>query len=80
MVGSHLFLVDVPRDPFDASKPLGYNAEQGTLHTVGIEGAFDGKIRDPHKRYGDSRTPDYRYISRLDGRPMDIPLKSERAK
>ena len=41
------FLVDVPRDPFDASKPLGYNAEQGTLHTVGVEGAFNGKIRDP---------------------------------
>ena len=71
------FLVDVPRDPFDASKPLGYNAEQGTLHTVGVEGAFNGKIRDPRARYGGLMKHDCQYISRLDGRPMDIPLKSE---
>jgi len=71
------FLAEVPRDPFDASKQLGYNAEQGTLHTVGADGTFNGKVRDPRFRYGGLTTPKSRYIRRLDGRPLEIPLKAE---
>ena len=71
------FLAEVPRDPFDASKPLGYNVEQGTLHTVGADGSFNGKVRDPRFRYGGLTSPKYRYIRRIDGWPMEVPLKIE---
>lgn len=74
------FLAEVPRDPFDASRPLGYNAEQGTLHTVGVAGAFKGKVRDPRLPYGGLTGPLRRYIRRIDGRPMDIPLKAAEKK
>lgn len=69
------FLSEVPRDPFDANRSLGYNVEQGTLHTVGAEGRFDGKVRNPQSRYGGLRIPEVRYLFRLDGRSMEIPLK-----
>ena len=68
------FLSEVPRDPFDAERPLGSNAEQGTLHTVGANGTFNGKVRDPRLRFGGLKIPDYRYIRRIDGRSMEPPL------
>ena len=55
---------------------LGYSVEQGTLHTVGANGAFNGKVRDPRLRFGGLRNPDYRYIRRIDGRSMEPPLKA----
>ena len=69
------FMTEVPRDPFDADMSLGYNFEQGTLHTVGANGTFNGKVRDPRLRFGGLRNPDYRYIRRIDGRSMEPPLK-----
>lgn len=73
------YLSEVPRDPFDADRPLGYNAEQGTLHTVGAQGFFDGKVRNPYVRYnglgvGPSHRDEYRYIRRIDGRTLEQPL------
>ena len=66
------FLAEVPRDPFDASRPLSYDVEQGTIHTVGADGAFDGKIPNPNARYGGLRRERYRCIRRIDGRMSDI--------
>ena len=60
----------MPRDPFDASRPLGYDVEQGTIHTVGADGAFDGKIPKPNARYGGLRGERYRCIRRIDGRML----------
>ena len=64
------FLAEVPRDPYDASRPLGYDVEQGTIHTVGADGAFDGKIPKPNARYGGLRGERYRCIRRIDGRML----------
>ena len=64
------FLAEVPRDPYDASRPLGYDVEQGTIHTVGADGAFDGKIPKPNARYGGLRGERYRCIRRIDGRQV----------
>ena len=64
------FLDKVPRDPFDAGRPLGYDAEQGTLHTVGADGTFDGKIPKPAARYGGLRLKQLRWIRRIDERAL----------
>ena len=64
------FLGEVPRDPFDAGRPLGYDAAQGTLHTIGAEGTFDGKIPNPKARYGGLRGEQYRCIRRIDGQSL----------
>ena len=61
------FLDEVPRDPFDSTRPIGYNAEQGTIHTVGANGDFSGRIPRPGARYGGIRGGYYRYIYRIDG-------------
>ena len=60
------FLDAVPRDPFDAGRPLGYNAEQGTLHTVGADGKFSGKLPKPGRalRFGFGQKD---MIRRIDG-------------
>ena len=60
------FLAEVPHDPFDRSRPLGYDLEQGTIHTVGAKGAFHGKI----PRYGGLRGDCYPYIRRIDGQAL----------
>lgn len=72
------FLPVVPRDPFDAARPLGYNAEQGTLHTVGAEGAFNGKVRDPRCPCVGLRVSELKYVIRLDGQRLKGPLKRVR--
>ena len=64
------FLAEVPRDPFDASRPLGYDVEQGTIHTVSADGSFDGKIPKPNVRYGGLRGERHRSIRRIDGRML----------
>ena len=61
---------EVPRDPFDSTRPVGYNAEQRTIHTVGAEGDFTGTIPKPGARYGGLHGDHYRYIYRIDGRPL----------
>lgn len=60
------FLAEVPHDPFDRSRPLGYDLEQGTIHTVGAKGTFHGKI----PRYGGLRGDCYPYIRRIDGQAL----------
>ncbi len=64
------FLDIVPRDPFDAGRPLGYDVDQGTLHTVGADGTFSGKIPKPDARYGGLRGEQYRWIRRIDGQSL----------
>lgn len=61
------FLDEVPRDPFDSTRPIGYNAGQGTIHTVGAKGDFSGTIPKPNARYGGLKGDYYRYIYRIDG-------------
>ena len=60
-------LDEVPRDPFDSTRPIGYNAGQGTIHTVGAKGDFSGRIPKPTARYGGLKGDYYRYIYRIDG-------------
>jgi len=64
------FLDAVPRDPFDAGRQLGYDAEQGTLHTVGEDGMFNGKIPDPNGRYGGLKSEQRRAIRRINGQRL----------
>ena len=64
------FLDEVPRDPFDAGRQLGYDAEQGTLHTVGADGMFNGKIPEPNCRHGGLRSERRELIRRITGQRL----------
>ena len=64
------FLDEVPRDPFDAGRQLGYDAEQGTLHTVGADGMFNGKIPKPNGRYGGLKSERWQAIRRITGQRL----------
>ncbi len=57
------FLSAVPRDPFESSRPLSYDAERGVAWTVGPDGNYNGQMRTSRQILLGAK-----YARRLDGR------------
>lgn len=65
------YLNEVPRDPFDQERELGYDREKGIVWSVGKDGVFDPLMEKVKDLFSFNRDME-KYARRIDGKPIEM--------